>query len=419
MTRVVEVRKYLPDMIGNGYKEFWNCRKRYRVCKGSRASKKSKTAALNRIFRILKYPEANYLCIRRYANTLRNSVYSDTQWAISQFGLDDEFKCIGSPLQIVYKKTGQVILFRGLDEGTKVTSITVPKGVLNFVDIEEAYEISQKDFEKLEMSIRGRVPPGYFKQITLIFNPWSELSWLKSRFFDKPNDNVATFTTTYRCNEWLDESDLAIFEDMKKNNPRRYAIEGDANWGIAEGLIYTKWEVKPFDVNKISAMPDVKSAFGLDFGYTNDPSALFCGLVSHAQKTIWVFDELYEKALTNKLIYEKISKKGYAKEKIIADSAEPKSIRELQEFGLYRMTAAHKGKDSINNGIQRIQDYHIIIHPRCVNFRKEISLYSWLKDKQTDKSTNVPEDCNNHLMDAMRYALEEHNVEPKTMRVNY
>ena len=419
MTRVVRVKKYLPDMIGQGYKEFWNCRKRYRVCKGSRASKKSKTAALNRIFRLLKYPEANYLCIRRYANTLRNSVYSDTQWAISQFGLDDEFKCIGSPLQIVYKRTGQVILFRGLDEGTKVTSITVPKGILNFVDIEEAYEISQGDFEKLEMSIRGQVPAGYFKQITLIFNPWSELSWLKSRFFDKPNDNVATFTTTYRCNEWLDESDLAIFEDMRQNNPRRFAIEGNAEWGVAEGLIYENWEEKPFEVNKISAMSDVKSVFGLDFGYTNDPTAFFCGLISHEQKTIWVFDELYKKALTNRMIYEEVSRMSYAKEQIIADSAEPKSIVELQEFGLRRIIAARKGRDSINNGIQKIQDYHIIIHPRCVNFLREISLYSWEKDRLTNKPTNKPEDCNNHLMDAMRYALEERNVEPKKMRINY
>jgi phage terminase large subunit len=96
---------------------------------------------------------------------------------------------------------------------------------------------------------------------------------------------------------------------------------------------------------------------------------------------------------------------GYAKERIIADSAEPKSIAELLEAGLYRIHPSRKGKDSINNGIQRIQDYHIIVHPRCVNFLMEISTYCWDRDKQTDQLINKPVDYNNHLMDAMRYAI--------------
>lgn len=110
---------YLPDLIGKGYGDFWNTRCRYRVCKGSRGSKKSKTTALNRIFRILKYPESNYLCVRRYTNTIRDSIYADTLWAISQFGLDAYFKPTLSPLEITYLPTGQKILFRGLDDGIK------------------------------------------------------------------------------------------------------------------------------------------------------------------------------------------------------------------------------------------------------------------------------------------------------------
>lgn len=131
-----------------------------------------------------------------------------------------------------------------------------------------------------------------------------------------------------------------------------------------------------------------------------------------------MFDELYKKALTNRMISDEVNRMGYAKEKIIADSAEPKSIVELKEFGLRRIKPANKGKDSINNGIQKIQDYHIIIHPRCVNFLTEISCYSWEKDKM-DKPTNKPEDANNHLMDSMRYAMEEHNFKLTPGRVNY
>lgn len=155
----------------------------------------------------------------------------------------------------------------------------------------------------------------------------------------------------------------------------------------------------------------MKSAFGLDFGYTNDPTALFCGLVSQKERTIWVFDELYEKALTNRVICERVTAMGYAKERIKADCAEPKSIDELREAGLYHVRAARKGKDSVNNGIQYIQDYTIIIHPRCVNFITEISNYTWDEDKFGAK-INVPIDDFNHLMDAMRYALEDVLVGP-------
>ena len=155
----------------------------------------------------------------------------------------------------------------------------------------------------------------------------------------------------------------------------------------------------------------MKSYFGLDFGYTNDPTALFCGLVSQKERTIWVFDELYEKALTNRAICERVTAMGYAKERIKADCAEPKSIDELREAGLYHVRAARKGKDSVNNGIQYIQDYTIIIHPRCVNFITEISNYTWDEDKFGAK-INVPIDDFNHLMDAMRYALEDVLVGP-------
>jgi phage terminase large subunit len=108
--------------------------------------------------------------------------------------------------------------------------------------------------------------------------------------------------------------------------------------------------------------------------------------------------------MSNKAIRDQIVRMGYSKERITADSAEPKSIDELKGLGL-RVTGAKKGKDSINNGIQWIQDLEIIIHPRCVSFLTEISNYQWKTDK-FNKKLNEPEDDNNHLMDAMRYALE-------------
>ena len=196
---------------------------------------------------------------------------------------------------------------------------------------------------------------------------------------------------------------------MRIRNPRRYAVAGEGHWGIVDGLVYENWREEAFDPQSDEfrqAHPTLASVFGLDFGYTNDPSTLFCGLYDKTTKQLFVFDEMYEKGLSNKRIAERVQAMGYGKEQITADSAEPKSIDELKGLGL-RVKPAQKGKDSVQNGIQWIQDLEIVIHPRCVNFITEISNYTWDADKFGNK-LNVPIDDFNHLMDAMRYGLEKH-----------
>lgn len=406
---------HLPEVIGKGYGAFWRFRGRYRVVKGSRASKKSKTTALNLITRMMQYSQANTLVVRKVFRTLKDSCFAELKWAIHRLGVDAWWGIRESPLEMTYLPTGQKIYFRGLDDPLKVTSITVENGYLCWCWIEEAYEImDERAFDMLDESIRGGIPKetGLFKQITLTFNPWNEKHWLKARFFDAPPDpDILALTTNYLCNEWLDQADLKVFETMRENNPRRYQVAGLGGWGIVEGLVFENWKEEAFETAAIAKKPDVVSAFGLDFGYTNDPTALFCGLVSQEEKTIWVFDELYGKALSNRAICDRVTAMGYAKERIRADCAEPKSIDELRELGLYRITPARKGRDSINNGIQYIQDYRIVIHPRCVNFLTEISNYTWAEDKFGGK-LNRPIDAFNHLMDAMRYALEDVLVGP-------
>lgn len=398
---------YLPDVVGKGYKEFWNFKGRYRVCKGSRASKKSKTTALWYIYNIMKYKGANLLVVRKTYRTLKDSCYTELKWAIHRLGVDAFFNCTQAPLEITYIPTGQKIYFRGLDDPLKVTSITVDVGSLCWLWIEEAYEInSEADFDMLNESIRGEVEAPLFKQITLTFNPWNDRHWLKARFFDKPDNDTLAITTNYTCNEWLDKADLQVFESMKVKNPRRYQVAGLGNWGIVDGLVYENWKEQEFNLDDVRTSATT-SVFGLDFGYTNDPSALFCGILDVKAKKLWVFDEMYEKALSNRDIYNNIVNMGFAKERIIADCAEPKSIDELKYYGIRRIQGAKKGKDSINNGIQWIQELEIIVHPRCVNFLTEISNYQWDSDKFGNK-VNKPIDCFNHLMDAMRYALEKY-----------
>ena len=400
--------KKLSEIVLPAYHEFWKTKKTYVVCKGARASGKSKAAALWHVFHMMKYPLANTLCVRKTERTLRDSVFSDLKWAMEQLGVSHLWKCTTSPLEMTYKPTGQKILFRGLDSGFKITSISVPTGVLCWLFIEEAYEISKEDdFDIINESIRGLLPEGYWKRVTVTFNPWNERIFWKARFFDNPASDVLAMTTTYKDNPFLSPQDIKMFEDMRLRNPRRYSVAGEGNWGIVDGLIFENWKEESFTLEDIQKQhSDLQSAFGLDFGYTNDPSALFCGFISVKDKKLYVWDEMYKPGLSNRKIFDEIQSMGYAKEKITADCAEPKSIDELKGYGL-RVTAAKKGKDSINNGIQWIQDLEIVIHPRCVNFLTEISNYTWKVDK-FNKKLNEPIDDFNHLMDAMRYALEKY-----------
>lgn len=425
--KINKINIHLPALVGKGYKTFWNFKGRYRAVKGSRRSKKSKTMGLWSIFNIMKYPDSNMLVIRKTYRTLKDSCFTELKWAIKRLKVEHLWQIKESPLEMTYIPTGQKIYFRGLDDPLKITSIAVEVGVLCWMWIEEAFEItSEDDFDTLAESLLGDCPAHLWKQITLTFNPWNEKIWIKHRFFDevvgkdsegKPiykernhsisdDGEILAITTNYLCNEWLSEADRQYFEDMKERNPRRYNVAGLGNWGVVEGLVYDNWKEQSFDIEKIRQdYPNIETAFGLDFGYTNDPSAFFVGFIDVKNKKLWVWDEFYEKGLSNQRIWEEICKMGYSKERITADSAEPKSIDELRSLGL-RVNGAAKGKDSVNNGIQWIQDLEIIIHPRCVNFLTEIGNYTWSVDK-FGKKLNVPIDDFNHLMDAMRYALEK------------
>ncbi|TLG71384.1 PBSX family phage terminase large subunit [Culicoidibacter larvae] len=403
-TKETEIK--LTEIVGKGYGRFWKYKGRYRVAKGSRASKKSKTTALNQILRLKEYPTANLLVIRKTFRTLKDSCYSDLIWAARRLKLDAEWTFTVSPLEATNIHTGQKILFRGLDDPLKVTSISVPIGQLCWLWIEEGYEIlSEEDFDKIDESIRGEGE--VFKQITITMNPWNERHWIKARFFDVEDPDVMAITTNYLCNEFLDEADLRVFERMKKNNPRRYQVAGLGNWGIVDGLIFENWEEKTFDYREIlKEYPNAKVVAGLDFGYTNDPSAFAILVIDLDSKQIWIFDEMYQKGMLNSEIYSAIESMGYTKEQITADSAEPKSIEELRRSGLNRIKGARKGKDSILNGIQFLQDFKIWIHPICVNAITEFSNYSWDKDK-FEKVINKPVDDFNHIPDAVRYAVED------------
>ncbi len=402
---ISEIR--LSKAVGGGYSEYWNCKKRYRVLKGGKASKKSTTTALNFICRIMKYENSNLLVVRKVMNTHRDSTFAQLKWAQEKLGVTDYWQNTVAPMEMTYLPTGQKILFRGLDDVLKLASTTVPKGYLNFVWVEEAFEIpSEADFDKLDLSVpRGEIPGNLFKQTTLTFNPWSEKHWLKKRFFDRQSEDTATFSTNYLINEFLDETDKLVFEKMKKSNRRKYDVAGLGNWGISEGLVYENWA---------EGVPDIpfgeeykwKSFFGLDYGYSSDPTAFVAFKANPIDKKIYIYDEFYKTRMLNCDIANAIMRRGYAKERIRADCAEPKSNDDLKRLGIGRILPSVKGPDSILNGIAGISEYEITVDPKCRHMISELSSYVYDENYSGPKAA-MPKDENNHLCDALRYAFED------------
>ena len=397
----------LSEIIGGGYDDFWSCKKRYRVLKGGKGSKKSTTTALNFIYRLMKYEGSNLLVVRQVMNTHRDSTFAQLKWAQERLNVSHLWKNTVSPMEMVYMPTGQKIIFRGFDDVLKLASTTVPTGYLNFVWIEEAFEISlEADFDKLDLSVpRGNVEPPLYKQTTLTFNPWSGTHWLKKRFFDTENAETATFSTNYLINEFLDNTDRAVFERMKKTNRRKYEVAGLGNWGISEGLVYENWTVGKKEIPK-KEQYKWKSFFGLDYGYTNDPTAFVAFTANPIDKEIYIYREFCKRRMLNCDIAEEIKRLGFAKERIRADCAEPKSNDDLRRLGISRITPSVKGRDSILNGINAINEYKITVNPDCVNMIRELSSYVY-DGTATENGKLMPKDSDNHLCDALRYAFED------------
>ena len=209
---------------------------------------------------------------------------------------------------------------------------------------------------------------------------------------------------------------------MVIDNPRAAKVSVFGDWGSAEDIVYENWEESDFDIPSIKARTDLKFAFGLDFGFKVSYNALVALAYDPMTRSLWIYDEMYFKGESNLAIAKEIIKKGYGKEKIWADSAEPKSIYELREgfieerdamdgegkeyvrYILPNIVEAIKGPDSVRNGIARVQEYHMYVHYTCRNMIRELTNYSWKKDKDGN-FTGEPEKEFDHLCDALRYAL--------------
>jgi len=349
----------------------------------------------------------NYLVIRNTANTLRTSIFNEIRKVILEFTLEKLFKINKTEMTITCIN-GYQILFRGLDDAEKLKSIIPEKGVITDILIEEATEIKKDDFIQLKKRLRGLTggKSKVLKRLTLCFNPIIRTHWIFKEYFknwiegetEYHDDKLSILKTTYKDNRFLEQDDIDELEG--EQDPYYREVYTLGNWGILGDLIFTNWKIE--DLTKI------KNTFGtyyngLDFGFSNDPSA--AGRQAIKGKKLYILQELlYEKGLTNDVIALKL-KPTIGKEYIRCDSSEPKSIAELRGHGIEAL-AARKGPGSVNFGIQYLKQFEIIIDRKCQNAINEIQLYQWKKDKDGNV-INVPIDKNNHFMDQIRYAIND------------
>lgn len=285
----------LHKVIGGGYLSFWRDKHRYRVLKGGRSSKKSRTSGLWYIYNMMKYPLSNTVVIRKTGNTHKDSTFAVLKWAAERWGVFDKWSFKENPMEAIYKPTGQVILFRAFDDVMKLTSITVAVGVLCWVWWEEIYEIEdEKDFDTFDEAIRGEMPEGLWKQHTLTYNPWVNRHWTKKRFWDNTDPDAFTLTTTYKCNEWLDDADIRLIENLEKTNPDRFRVVGLGEYGIPGGAYFDEFR-RSIHVIKPFLIPEDWRRYRV-FDYGLDMFACYWIAVD-GQGKAYVYKEIFEKDL--------------------------------------------------------------------------------------------------------------------------
>ena len=383
---------------------------RYQVPWGGAGSGKSHIVARKLLYRMLNESDVkhNFLIIRKVDRTIKKSVWTLMKNIISIWGLTSQFHMNQTDRTMIWKENGAQFMFSGLDDVEKLKSI---EGVTS-IWVEEATELLQEDFEQLDLRLRGNF--GCLKQIILTLNPISDQHWIKRIFFDDPIDGVFTLKTTYLDNSFIDDEYKMVMNNKKKSNPRYYNIYALGNWGTAEGLIFQNVEQRLIREEEIRGLDSIQ---GLDFGYTNDPSAFNQSFIDLKNKKLFIYDGFYEKGLSNNSISTKIKDMLLHRHLTTADSSEPKSIDAIKAKGV-RISGALKGKDSINSGIDFLLDYEIILNAHLVEFMTEFNNYSWAVDKKTNKTTNKPVDDFNHFIDSLRYATEKYHAKGKRGRLN-
>lgn len=347
----------------------------------------------------------NWLICRNVATTIRRSTFNEIKKAISKMGLSSYYRVNSTDMLITNTLNGRQIMFAGLDDPEKIKSISPADDVLHRVFVEEATEVKRDAYMQLKKRLRGK--SDISKHIIFAFNPILKSHWIYQEFFGKWEDNkniyedenLLILKTTYKDNLFLTEDDRKLLED--ETDPYYYNVYSLGNWGILGHVIFKNWHVEDLS-SKIPTFDKIHN--GLDFGYAADPNALIRVHLDKARKKIYVFDEWYQAGMSDDDLV-RVCNKMIGQQYITCDNAEPKTIDYLANNGI-RAVGCVKGADSINRGIRWLQGYEIIVDVRCQNFKNEIEQYHWVEDKNGNAMAKAA-DMNNHLIDALRYALND------------
>lgn len=395
------------------FKEVNECRKRYKVLKGSAGSGKSVNVAQDYIRKLSdkKYKGANLLVVRKVDESNRDSTFAELQSAI--FNLYGEhyervWKINQSPLSMECKVTGNRIIFRGMKDDKqreKVKSITFKTGKLTWIWCEEATELVEADVDILDDRLRGQLDnPNLYYQITFTFNPVSASHWIKSKYFDTKHEDIYTHHSTYLGNRFIDDAYHRRMMMRKERDPDGYKIYGLGEWGEVGGLILTNWEVANFSQD----ISDWEyTSIGQDFGFNHANAIL---TLAYKDGDIYVLNELYEYEKTTSEIIELAKSRGISQSiTMYCDSAEPDRIKEFSKAG-FRATKVTKekvvGTVYINNQINWLKERRIYVHPSCTNTAAELRQWKWRFDDKRSEYLDEPVSFFDDAIAAIRYGIE-------------
>lgn len=372
---------------------------RYNVFYGGRASGKTKFIMQKLLIKGLK-EKRTILLMRKQTTQLRDSVWKEILQVIDDFHLSQFFTVNKTEFRITCLINGTEFKCLGLDEPEKI------KGFADISDVflDEVTGFNQEDVELIDGTLRSpkfKLP----LQMYFSFNPISKANFVYKYFgFDTGITPPNTFIlkSTYLDNPFLGENVAERYEALKQRDYRRWQIEALGDFVSLDKLVFQNYKVEEFDHTKINGT----LLCGLDYGFVNDISAFVASLLDEENKKIYVFKIWGDTNKTNDELSNIIKAMGFSKSLIIADCAEQKSIEEMKRAGILRIKPSVKGADSIIHGIQKLQQYDIIIHPSCEGIITEFENYSWQKDKQSGEYINKPIDSFNHYIDALRYSLQ-------------
>lgn len=397
MSFVININKkgFLP--VYRPFIEDYGCR--YQVYYGGRGSGKTIFAMDKLVIKGLK-EKRMILLMRKTTASCKFSVWKELKEAVERMKLTKYFTFYESDYSAVCSLTGTVFKCSGLDIAEKIKGFSEISDVL----LEEATEFTPEDFELIDGTVRS-VKYLLPLNVILLFNPVSKANWVYKRFgFDTGITPPDTFVlkTTYLDNPYLSEDYIKRMENMRLTNPARWRIEALGDFVSLDKLIFNNWKTEEFNHAQIKG----DLLVGMDFGFINDVSTVVASVLDEENRKIYVFKTWGATNKTNEELAAIIQSLGFSKSIIVADSAEQKSIEEIRRKGITKIKAAVKGPDSIIHGIQKLQNYEIIVHPSCDGIITELENYSWIKDKASGEYINKPIDDFNHYIDALRYSLQ-------------